>query len=76
MTSKTTFTVHAILKGNASGYSLGLFTEKEIAALEIVDQKGKPVLVCAVTGKGRPLERTLSPLGRRCPELLTLQGGA
>jgi len=59
MTSKTTFTVHAILKGNASGYSLALFSEKEIAAPEILDHKGKPVLVCAVTGKARPAEPIL-----------------
>ena len=54
MGRKEGFTVHEILKGSSSGYSLALFSEKEIAALEILDQKGKPVLMCAVTGKARP----------------------
>ena len=54
MSSKAAFTVHAILKGAASGYSLALFSEQEIAALEIVGQKGKPALVCAVTRRPAP----------------------
>jgi type I restriction enzyme M protein len=45
-------TVWEILKG--SEYALALFSEKEIKALKIFDQKGKPYLPCAVTEKARP----------------------
>ncbi len=48
MGRKDVFTVHDILKGSSSGYSLTLFSENEIAALEIVDQKGGPVFICGV----------------------------
>jgi len=52
-----TATITAILAASSSGYALDMFTPKEIAALEIVEKRGKPYLKCYATGK----ERTAKP---------------
>ena len=55
MADKTSvFRIHEILKGDSSGYALSLFSPKEQSAIEIFEQKGKPYLTCAATGKARP----------------------
>jgi type I restriction enzyme M protein len=45
--------IASILSTSSSGYALDIFATKEIAALEIVQKRGKPYLICNVTGKER-----------------------
>jgi type I restriction enzyme M protein len=46
------YSVSGILKG--SDYALTIFTEKEIASLQLIDRNGKPYIPCAVSKKPRP----------------------
>jgi len=48
-----TASIDAILAASSSGYSLAIFTAEEVAALKIVQKRGKPYLTCQVTGKER-----------------------
>jgi len=45
--------IASILAASSSGFALNIFSEKEIASLEIVEKKGKPYLNCLITGKER-----------------------
>lgn len=38
---------------HTSGYALSLFRPAEVKAIEAFEQKGKPYLTCAATGKAR-----------------------
>ena len=51
---KRKITIASILSASSSGYSLDLFTRKEIGALELFEKRGKPYLKCYVSGKDRP----------------------
>ena len=46
-------TIANILAASSSGYALDIFTAEEIAALEILQKRGKPYLTCHITGKER-----------------------
>lgn len=50
----TRASVAAILAASSSGYALDIFTDKEVAALEITEKRGKPFLTCFATGRERP----------------------
>lgn len=55
VTSKTTISpsIYTILSGSTSGYALKIFSENEIASLEIIQKHGKFYLKCYSTGKDR-----------------------
>lgn len=44
----------SIISSSLSGHSLTIFSHKEIAALEIIQKRGKPFLKCYVTDRERP----------------------
>ena len=52
---KTTieWNIQKLLRTPSSGYTLDLFSKKEIEALEIYEKDGKPYIKCYVTGKDR-----------------------
>ena len=46
--------ITGILAASSSGYALRLFTQEELAALQLIEKRGKPYLNCFATGKDRP----------------------
>jgi type I restriction enzyme M protein len=52
--TESTSPIAAIFTASSSGYALDIFTSDEIAAMEIIEKRGKPYLRCLVTDKERP----------------------
>ena len=47
------YTIHGILASSSRGHALNLFTQQEIAALELIQKRGKPYLKCYVSHRDR-----------------------
>lgn len=52
--NKKHWTVSDIIGTSTKGYSMGLFRDDELAALDLFDRNGKPYLRCAASDKDRP----------------------